>query len=193
MCLGHFAGRGRSFGRQLLNYIEVPGRLVAIDLRLGEVAGKGELFLMCAAALHALVAGFGCPQRGRRGCQLSPGIGVIQGYQQLAGVHLLAHVNVHILDGRCFRRVCLKDVLRLDPAAGAAGLDQILHLGLGDPQRQFFPRHPADTEENENESDRGSNPERTAADSFSSCFYHSIATGGQYIRRVAISPGVMVL
>src|ERR1700735_1734886 len=78
----------------------------------------------------------------------------------------------------------LKDVLRLDTATGAAGLDQILYLGLSHPQRQFLSRQPADTEENENKHDRGSNPEPTAADSFSSFFYHSIATGAQYIRRV---------
>jgi hypothetical protein len=64
-------------------------------------------------------------------------------------------------------------------------LGLILYLGLRDPQWQLLSRQPADTEENENEHDRGSNPERTAADSFSSFFYHSIATGAQYIRRVS--------
>ena len=51
LCLGDLAGRRGSLGRQLLDYIEIPGRLVAIDLRFGEVAGKGELLLMRAAAL----------------------------------------------------------------------------------------------------------------------------------------------
>ena len=98
--------------------------------------------------------------------------------------HLLAHVDVYILDDGRVGCVRLEDVLGLDTATGAAGLDQVLYLGLSHPQRQFLSRQPADTEENENQDDRRSNPERTAADSFSSFFYHSIATGAQYIRRV---------
>ena len=65
LCLGYLAGRGRSLGRQLLDNIEIPGRLVAIDLGLGKVAGKGELFLMGSPALHTLIAGFRGPQRRR--------------------------------------------------------------------------------------------------------------------------------
>jgi hypothetical protein len=74
--------------------------------------------------------------------------------------------------------------LRFHPAISAAGLDQILHLALGYPHRQLFACHPADAEENDHESDGGSNPEHTAADSFSSFFCHSVAPEGQYIRRV---------
>src|SRR5580658_823168 len=59
-----------------------------------------------------------------------------------------------------------------------------MHLGLGYPQRQLFACHPADAEENDHESDGGSNPEHTATDSFSSFFCHSVAPEGQYIRRV---------
>ena len=65
-----------------------------------------------------------------------------------------AHVDVNSLDGRGFRSMRFKDVLRLDPSIGTAGLDEILHLAFGDPQRQLLARETANTEENEDESDR---------------------------------------
>jgi len=105
----------------------------------------------------------------------------------LAGAHLLADVDVHILDDRCFWSMGLKDLLRLDPAIGAAFLDQILDLALRDPQGQFFARHSAYAEKNKHERYSSRNPKCTTTDSFSSFFCHSIATGSQYIRRVSES------
>jgi hypothetical protein len=84
-------------------------------------------------------------------------------------------VDVYMLDGRGFWSVRFKDVLRLDPSAGAARLDEVLYLGLGNPQGQLVSRETANTEEDEDESDRGKSPEHTTADCFSSFFCHSIS------------------
>ena len=80
-----------------------------------------------------------------------------------------------VLDGRGFGSVRFKDVLRLDPSTGAARLDEVLYLGLGNPQWQLVPRETANTEEDEDESDRGKSPEHTTTDCFSSFFCHSIS------------------
>ncbi len=92
---------------------------------------KDELLLLGATTLHRLVAGLGSAQCRDGRCQLGARIAVIQGHQQLPWAYLVAHVDVHFLDNRRFGSVCLKDMFRLDPAIGAAGLDQILHLALG--------------------------------------------------------------
>ena len=63
LCLGFLAGSRGPFGLQLFDDVKIPGGLVVIELRFGDIAGKGEQLLMCAAALNALVAGFGCAQR----------------------------------------------------------------------------------------------------------------------------------
>ena len=39
LCLGHLAGCRGPLGRQLLDYVEIPNRLVVIDLRFGQIAG----------------------------------------------------------------------------------------------------------------------------------------------------------
>ena len=63
-------------------------------------------------------------------------------------------MDVDTLDDRCLWSVRLKIELRqrLDLAIGAAGLNQIVHLALGDAYRQLLARQPAYAEENENES-----------------------------------------
>ncbi len=131
MRLGHLAGRRRSLGGQLLDHVQVPGGLVAIDFCFGDVAGKGELLLLRATTLHRLVPGFGAPQCRNGRCQFGSRVAIIQGHHQLPCAYLIAQVDEYVLDDRRFGSVRLENMFRLDPAIGAVGLDQVLHLSLG--------------------------------------------------------------
>ena len=46
LCLGYLTGGRGPLGLQLFDDVKIAGSLVAIDLRFGEIAGKGELLLV---------------------------------------------------------------------------------------------------------------------------------------------------
>ena len=46
LCLGFFAGGRGPLGLQLFDDVKIPDGLVVIELRFGDVAGKGQLFLV---------------------------------------------------------------------------------------------------------------------------------------------------